>query len=123
VRVTLAGAERKNAIVVPQTAVLDGTQGKFVYIAAKDKDGKDVSAVRPVVLGDWVDSSGQNQFVIESGLKPGDVVLTDGIAKLAPGGAIILGGAPAAPGAPGQPAAAPKAPDAGKIAPTDNKKS
>lgn len=133
VRVTLKGAERKNAIIVPQVAVLDGTQGKFVYVAAKDKDGKDVAAVRPVVLGDWVDASGQNQFVIDSGLKAGDVVLTDGIAKLAPGGAIILGGAgpaatpgamPAAPGAaPPAPGAAPKANDAGKIAPTENKKS
>ncbi len=104
VRVTLAGATRKDAIVVPQVAVLDGTQGKFVYVAAKDKDGKDVAMPRPVVLGDWVDASGGNLFVLESGLKPGDEVIVDGIAKLMPGAQIIPDGAgnanPAAP-APG----------------------
>ena len=58
VRVTLAGAVRNNALAVPQIAVLDGAQGKFVYVADKDKDGKDVAAVRPVTLGDWVDVGG-----------------------------------------------------------------
>lgn len=110
VRVTLAGATRKNAIVVPQVAVLDGTQGKFVYVAGKDKDGKDVAMPRLIKLGDWVDASGENLFVLESGLKPGDEVIIDGIAKLIPGAPIILDGAgntnPAAPGAaaPGTPA-------------------
>ena len=55
VRVKLKGAERNNAIAVPQVAVMDSPQGKFVYVAGKDKDGKDVATVRPVVarrLGD-----------------------------------------------------------------------
>jgi membrane fusion protein (multidrug efflux system) len=107
VRVTLSGAVRKDAIVVPQVAVLDGTQGKFVYVAGKDKDGKDVAMPRPVVLGDWVDASGGNLFILESGLKPGDEVIIDGIAKLMPGGPIIPDGA--ANNAPaGAPGAAPK---------------
>jgi membrane fusion protein (multidrug efflux system) len=107
VRVILRGAERKDAIAVPQVAVLDGPQGKFVYIAAKDKDGKDVAMPRPVVVGDWVDAKGSNQWVIESGLKPGDPVIVNGIAKLMPGGPIKLGGAPAsAVGTPGSPGAA-----------------
>ena len=45
VRVKLMGATRNNAIAVPQVAVMDSPQGKFVYIAGKDKDGKDVAAV------------------------------------------------------------------------------
>ena len=107
VRVILRGAERKDAIAVPQVAVLDGPQGKFVYIAAKDKDGKDVAMPRPVVVGDWVDAKGSNQWVIESGRKPGDPVIVNGIAKLMPGGPIKLGGAPAsAAGTPGSPGAA-----------------
>jgi len=105
VRVVLRGAERKNAIAVPQAAVLDGPQGKFVYVTGKDKDGKDVAQPRPVVVGDWVDAGGTNQWLIESGLKPGDVVITDGIAKLMPGGPIHLGGPATAGGAPGGPAA------------------
>ena len=108
VRVVLRGAQRKDALAVPQTAVMDGPQGKFVYVAGKDKDGKDIAAVRPVVVGDWVDAEGTNLWVVESGLKAGDVVIVDGIAKLMPGGQIILGGAPAgaAPGPAGAPAKA-----------------
>jgi len=53
-------------------AVLDGAQGKFVYVAEKDKDGKDVAGVRPVTLGEWVVQDGANLWIVESGLKPGD---------------------------------------------------
>ena len=56
VRVELQGAVRNNALAVPQVAVMDGAQGKFVYVADKDKDGKDIAAVRPVTLGEWVDA-------------------------------------------------------------------
>jgi hypothetical protein len=31
---------------VPQVAVLEGPQGKFVYVAGKDKDGKDIAVSR-----------------------------------------------------------------------------
>jgi membrane fusion protein (multidrug efflux system) len=101
VRVILRGAQRTDAIAVPQTAVLDGPQGKFVYVTAKDKDGKDIAQPRPVVVGDWVDADGSNLWVIEQGLKPGDVIIVDGIAKLQPGAPIKLPGAASA--APAQP--------------------
>lgn len=107
VRVVLKGAQRRDAIAVPQVAVMDGPQGKFVYLAGKDKDGKDVALPQPVVVGEWVDGDGGNRFVIESGLKAGDRVIVDGVAKLMPGGPIVLGGAPPAGGAPGAPGAAP----------------
>ena len=100
VRVILRGATRQNALAVPQVAVLDGPQGKFVYVAGKDKDGKDVALPRPVGVGDWVDARGTNQWVIESGLKPGDPVIVNGIAKLMPGGPIKLGAAAPENGAP-----------------------
>jgi len=102
VRVALKGAVRNNAIAVPQVAVQDGAQGKFVYVTGKDKDGKDIGVVRPVTLGDWVEVDGVNLWVVESGLAAGDTVIVDGIAKLQPGGPIALGGGP--PGAPGAPA-------------------
>src|SRR5260370_14036979 len=92
VRVVLRGAVRKNAIALPQTAVLDGAQGKYVYIVGKDKDSKDIAEQRPVVVGDWVDADGANLWQIDSGLKPGDTVIVDGIAKLMPGAAIAVGG-------------------------------
>jgi membrane fusion protein (multidrug efflux system) len=109
VRVVLRGAQRKNALAVPQIAVLDGPQGKFVYVVGKDKDGKDIAQQRSVVVGDWVDADGTNLWQIESGLKPGDVVIVDGIARLQPGGAIKLAGAaPPAGAVPGAPPAAAK---------------
>ncbi len=89
VRVRLDGAVRSNALTVPQIAVLDGPQGKFVYVADHDKDGKDVAAVRPVTLGDWVTMDGDNHWVVETGLKPGDRVIVDSLPKLHPGAAIV----------------------------------
>jgi len=103
VRVKLIGAVRNNALAVPQVAVLDGTQGKFVYVADKDKDGTDVASMRLVTLGEWVALDGANLWIVESGLKAGDLVIVDGVAKLHPGAPIKLGGGatPAAPGGPG----------------------
>jgi membrane fusion protein (multidrug efflux system) len=120
VRVQLKGAVRTNAFAVPQIAVQDGAQGKFVYVTGKDKDGKDIAVVRPIVLGEWVEADGVNLWIVESGLKAGDTVIVDGIAKLQPGGAIVLGGtgpggAPAAGGAPGKDA--PPAKEPAKAAP------
>lgn len=96
VRVRLQGATRNNALAVPQVAVLDGAQGKFVYVADKDKDGKPIAAVRPVQLGQWVSQGGQNLWIVDSGLQPGDQVIVDGVAKLRPGAPIAVGGPPGA---------------------------
>jgi len=104
VRVVLEGATRPNTIVVPQRAVMDGPQGKFVFVTGKGQDGKtDVALPRPVTVGDWVELDGQQQWIVESGLKPGDVIVVDGTAKLfpIPGGAPIMLGPP--PGAGGDP--------------------
>lgn len=112
VRVILQGAQRVNVLAVPQVAVLDGPQGKFVYVAGKDKDGNDVATPRPVVVGDWVGANGSNEWVIESGLKPGDRVIVNGVAKLMGGGPIRIGPAPAAGAAGAAPPADPVAPAA-----------
>jgi membrane fusion protein (multidrug efflux system) len=84
VRVVLTGATRPDAIVVPQRAVLDGPMGKYVYLVGKDKDGKPVSEMRPVVPGEWVALDGQekNGWVIQQGLKVGDPVIVDGMARI-----------------------------------------
>src|SRR5204863_6922862 len=122
VRVKLSGAVRNNALAVPQVAVLDGTQGKFVYVADKDKDGKDIAAVRLVTLGEWVTLDGTNLWIVESGLKAGDVVIVDGVSKLRPGAPIKLGGG-VPPAAPGAAPKAPGAPGAPPIAPPKDAKS
>ena len=111
VRVKLMGAVRNNALAVPQVAVMDSPQGKFVYVAAKDKDGKDVAAVRQVTLGEWTTSDGTNLWIVDSGLKAGDVVIVDGVSKLRPGAPIVLAAANGAQ-APAGTQAAPPARDA-----------
>ena len=78
VRVTLKGATRPNAITVPQRAVLEGPQGKFVYVLSAESKAEP----RPVQVGEW---SGDD-WIIQSGLKAGDKVIVDGVARIfAPG--------------------------------------
>ena len=83
VRVTLKGATRPNAITVPQRAVLEGPQGKFVYVLSADSKAEP----RPVQVGEW---SGEDWIII-SGLKPGDKVIVDGTARIfAPGSPVVV---------------------------------
>jgi membrane fusion protein (multidrug efflux system) len=77
VRVHVKGVVRPNAVLVPQSAVLQGAQGFFVWIV--DPEGK--AQVRPVEVGDW---QGDNWFITK-GLSSGDKVITDGIVRLAKG--------------------------------------
>src|SRR5262249_4622730 len=62
VRVILRGAVRPNAITVPQRAVLEGPQGKFVYVV----DEKNTAQARPVQAGEW---AGKDQWIITEGVK------------------------------------------------------
>ncbi len=76
VRVVLGGATRPNALMVPQRAVLEGPQGKFVYLFAEGK-----AAAQPVEVGEWAGSD----WIITSGLKAGDTVIVDGVMRIGPG--------------------------------------
>ncbi|HEY9043630.1 MAG TPA: efflux RND transporter periplasmic adaptor subunit [Rheinheimera sp.] len=82
VRIQLEGAVRHNAIVVPQKAVLDGGTGKFVYVLADGEHGGKVAMPAPVEVGEWVKLNGENGWVIKSGLKDGDVVIVEGMARI-----------------------------------------
>ena len=77
VRVFLKGATRPNAVKVPQRAVLEGPQGKFVYVV----NDKSQAEVRPIEAGEWTGDA----WIITSGLKPGERVILDGVMKLGPG--------------------------------------
>jgi membrane fusion protein (multidrug efflux system) len=82
VRVILRGATRPNAVTVPQRAVLEGPQGKFVYVV----DEKGTAQPRPVEAGEWAG----DLWVIYAGLKPGERVITDGVMKLGPGAPVKI---------------------------------
>jgi membrane fusion protein, multidrug efflux system len=94
VRVQLTGAKRTDAILLPQRAVLEGPQGKFVYVVSADSKAEN----RPVEVGDW---SG-DAWVINKGLAPGERVIVDGVVKLGPGAPVK----PVELGAQAEPAAA-----------------
>lgn len=90
VRIVLEGAVRPAAIVVPQRAVQEGPKGKFVYTVTAD--GK--ADARPVEVGDWAGDG----WIINSGLKPGERVIVDGLLKIGPGAPVkIADGKPAQP--------------------------
>jgi membrane fusion protein (multidrug efflux system) len=82
VRVILHGAVRPKALLVPQRAVLEGPQGKFVYLV----NDKNLAEARPVRAGEW---SGDSWIIIE-GLKGGERVITDGLMKLGPGAPVKI---------------------------------
>ncbi|KGJ91504.1 efflux RND transporter periplasmic adaptor subunit [Colwellia psychrerythraea] len=84
VRIILEGAVRENAYVVPQRAVLDNGLGKFVYVMAKNEEGVTVALPAPVVVGEWVTGAKdiENGWVIREGLKTGDQVIIDGMARI-----------------------------------------
>jgi membrane fusion protein (multidrug efflux system) len=120
VRVLLTGGIRPGAIAVPQRAVLDGPMGKFVYVVGKGQDGKPAAEPRPVVPGEWVQLDGPNNngWIIKQGLKVGDQVVVDGMARIfAPGQPLVpmtaeeAAKAAAAGGAPGAPGPQGKAPE------------
>ncbi|MBK9243308.1 MAG: efflux RND transporter periplasmic adaptor subunit [Burkholderiales bacterium] len=85
------GASRPDAIVVPQLAVQQGSNGHLVYVVNE----AGVAEVRPVVVGDYI---GEKDIVVTAGLHAGDRVVVDGVLKVVPGRPvkIVEAGAPAA---------------------------
>ncbi len=93
VRALLTTGER-DAVLVPQLAVLQSDQGRIVWIVGAD--GK--AAPRPVEVA----GASNNQWIVVNGLKAGDQIIVDNLMKVRPGAAV-------APHPPGPPAGAPAA--------------
>jgi membrane fusion protein (multidrug efflux system) len=83
VRVRLLGIERPNAILLPQRAVLQGQQGKFVMVVGAGE----VVETRPIEVGRWIGED----WLVESGLSAGERVVVDGTAKARPGAPVSIG--------------------------------
>ena len=71
---------KKNAIVVPNACVQRGPTSTFVYVVQKD----DTVDLRNIVTG----LSEGAETSVESGLEPGEIVVTEGLDKLQKGTAI-----------------------------------
>jgi len=87
VRVKLHGASRTKAISVPQVAVLQGDRGPYVWTIGED--GK--AQQRVIETGEWAG----DEWIVRSGLNPGDKVVVENIIRVAPGA--TLKGSPVTP--------------------------
>jgi membrane fusion protein (multidrug efflux system) len=103
VTVKVHGGMRPDAIVIPQLAVQQGSNGHLVYVVKQDGTAE----VRPIVAGDYL---GEKEIIIASGLHEGDRVVVEGALKVVPGQPVKIveaGGTPGK-GAPAKSAAAEK---------------
>jgi membrane fusion protein (multidrug efflux system) len=82
VRAIVSGFVLPDAIVVPKAALSQGPQGQFVY--AVNSEGN--AEIRPVELG----RETADGWVVTSGLKEGDRVITEGIIKVRPGAPVTI---------------------------------
>jgi multidrug efflux system membrane fusion protein len=82
VRVTLRLTTQPHATTVPNEAVMTGQSGSYVYVVKQDRSVD----TRTVVAGARV---GQD-MVIQSGLQPGETVVTEGQLRLAPGSRVVV---------------------------------
>ena len=81
VRVTLRLTTQRNAVVVPNEAVQTGQSGSFVYVVKQDKTVES----RTVTTGARVE-----QDMVVDGLELGEVVVTEGQLRLAPGSHVSI---------------------------------
>ena len=77
VRVIVAAFENPNAIRIPQQAVQELQGLKSVYVVGAEDKAETRQIVASYRLG--------NDWVVDSGLKPGDRVVIEGVAKVRPG--------------------------------------
>ena len=77
VRVRVTTGKKDGVFLLPQLAVLNSDQGKFVFVVNE----KSQATPRPVIAGEW---KGKD-WVILSGLKAGDKVIIDNLIKIRPG--------------------------------------
>jgi membrane fusion protein, multidrug efflux system len=66
-----------HATVVPSEAIQSGQKGQFAFVVKQDQTVES----RLVTVGQTID----NQIVVESGISPGETVVTDGQLRLFPG--------------------------------------
>jgi multidrug efflux system membrane fusion protein len=115
VTATVVLYEQKNAVVVPQAAVVEAESGNYVYVV----DGEGKAVTRPVTVGRAVGED----VIIDEGVAEGETVVTDGQLRLVPGAKVqvrnLAGPGPGGSAGPGA-AAAPGAGDSSRASPGGN---
>jgi membrane fusion protein, multidrug efflux system len=75
--VTLKLSMQSNALVIPNQAMQTGQDGTYVYVV----DAERKADVRPITIG----LRGESDLVVDKGLSEGEMVVTQGQLRLAPG--------------------------------------
>lgn len=78
VRLLMEGIIRKDALVIPQEAVMQGAKGSFVY-----RINKDGNVETTIIKTGFTTPDGR--WIVDEGLNSGDVVITNGLMKVKPG--------------------------------------
>ena len=81
VRATVTGLTLDDAILVPEAAVMQGPQGQFVYTINSTGNAE----IRPVELSRQIESG----WIVSSGLRAGDKLVTEGVIKVRPGAPVM----------------------------------
>jgi len=82
VRVTLRLTTQRNAVVVPNEAIQTGQNGQYVYVVKPDQTVES----RNVTTGARV----EQDMVVNDGLEAGELVVTEGQLRLAPGSKVVV---------------------------------
>ncbi len=90
VNVALTLAIRPDALLIPTRAVQTGQKGPYVFVVASDGTAQS----RPVVPGAPIG----DETIVESGLKEGETIVTDGQLRIVPGAKVEAQSGPAAAG-------------------------
>jgi membrane fusion protein, multidrug efflux system len=93
VTVLLEGVEPVSVLGIPRSAVLSDQQGDYVYVV----DGQNRAEVRRIQLG----QSTPQTAVVTSGLKEGELVISEGVQRARPGEVVSPGPASPPPAAAG----------------------
>jgi multidrug efflux system membrane fusion protein len=90
VNVALTLTVEPKAVVVPTPALQTGQQGTYVFVVKPDQTVES----RPVATGRTIGE----ETIVNQGLKPGEVVVTDGQLRLSPGARVEIKNAAGQPG-------------------------
>ncbi|HZT76544.1 MAG TPA: efflux RND transporter periplasmic adaptor subunit [Vicinamibacterales bacterium] len=82
VNATVTLTQDPSAVVVPSAAVQNGQSGQYVYVVKADKTVE----MRTVTIA----RTAGDQLVVQSGVKGGETVVTDGFLRLVPGSRVSI---------------------------------
>jgi hypothetical protein len=84
-----------NRIFVPVVAVGEDRDGRFVFLAEPQAQGRGTVRRKPVTVGDLTTDGEHDLIEVLDGLAEGDIIITAGVRRLEDGRVVLLPEAPA----------------------------